>query len=134
MTDPVSNVTLKAALEQLSQGPASPAQTSTQLADKFQAMMQRAPMVPPAQETVTAGGDGTAIALKLVAAQDAELQHAVSDTINLMNAAPYMSMNQMNAESIRMSLELASMQLDMGAKMGVVNSSKSAIETLMKNQ
>jgi type III secretion inner rod protein HrpB2 len=35
---------------------------------------------------------------------------------------------------MRVTMEIASTQLDMEAKMGIVNSSKSAVETLMKNQ
>lgn len=45
-----------------------------------------------------------------------------------------MNLNELNAGSIRLTYELAATQLDMEAKMGVVNSSKSSIETLMKNQ
>lgn len=45
-----------------------------------------------------------------------------------------MSLPEMTAAAMKTTLELATTQLDMQAKMGVVNSSKSSIETLMKNQ
>lgn len=132
MTDPVSTSAsaMQASLDQLSKGAASPAETPTQLADKFQSLMQKAPMAAPAAPA----DDGTAVASKLVASQDAELQHTVNDALDLANQAPTLTMNEMTAQTIHMTLELASTQLDLEAKMGVVDSSKSAIETLMKNQ
>ena len=131
MTVNVNASALQASLEQMSQGAAAPgAQAPTQLADKFQSLMQKSPMSAPA----TPQQDGTAVASKLVASQDAELQHTVNDALQLAEQAPNMTMNEMSAGTIRMTLELASTQLDLEAKMGVVDSSKSAIETLMKNQ
>ncbi|QCP52301.1 type III secretion protein HrpB2 [Trinickia violacea] len=132
MTDPVSTSAsaLQSSLEQLSQGAANPAETPAQLADKFQSLMQKAPMAAPAAPP----DDGTAVASKLVASQDAELQHTVNDALDLAQQAPTLTMNEMTAQTIHMTLELASTQLDLEAKMGVVDSSKSAIETLMKNQ
>ena len=58
----------------------------------------------------------------------------VTDAAEFMQQAPEMNLNELNAGSIRLTYELAATQLDMEAKMGVVNSSKSSIETLMKNQ
>ncbi|MFM0594567.1 type III secretion protein HrpB2 [Paraburkholderia dilworthii] len=132
MTVNATTTALQASLDQMSQsaaaGPA--AQTSPELADKFQSLMQKGQMSAPA----TPQQDGTAVASKLVATQDAELQHTVNDALQLAQQAPTMTMNEMSAGTIRMTLELASTQLDLEAKMGVVDSSKSAIETLMKNQ
>lgn len=132
MTVNATTTALQASLDQMSQsaatGPA--AQTSPELADKFQSLMQKGQMSAPA----TPQQDGTAVASKLVASQDAELQHTVNDALQLAQQAPTMTMNEMSAGTIRMTLELASTQLDLEAKMGVVDSSKSAIETLMKNQ
>ncbi|MEM5453693.1 MULTISPECIES: type III secretion protein HrpB2 [Paraburkholderia] len=132
MTVNATTTALQASLEQMSQsaGAAPAAQTTPELADKFQSLMQKGQMSAPA----TPQQDGTAVASKLVAAQDAELQHTVNDALQLAQQAPTMSMNEMSAGTIRMTLELASTQLDLEAKMGVVDSSKSAIETLMKNQ
>lgn len=129
MTVNATTTALQASLEQMSQG-AGAAQTTPEMADKFQSLMQKSPMSAPA----TPQQDGTAVASKLVASQDAELQHTVNDALQLAQQAPNMTMNEMSAGTIRMTLELASTQLDLEAKMGVVDSSKSAIETLMKNQ
>ncbi|MFM0058455.1 type III secretion protein HrpB2 [Paraburkholderia phytofirmans] len=132
MTVNATTTALQASLEQMSQsaGAAPAAQTTPEMADKFQSLMQKSPMSAPA----TPQQDGTAVVSKLVASQDAELQHTVNDALQLAEQAPNMTMNEMSAGTIRMTLELASTQLDLEAKMGVVDSSKSAIETLMKNQ
>jgi len=88
---------------------------SDRLVDKFQDLMRQSRMEPPVNK-------------------DTELQQSVTDAAALELRAPSLSANEMTAATIRMTLELASTQLDMEAKMGVVNSSKMAIETLMKNQ
>ena len=80
MTVNVNASALQASLEQMSQGAAAPgAQAPTQLADKFQSLMQKAPMSAPAAPQ----DDGTAVASKLVASQDAELQQTVNDALDL---------------------------------------------------
>ncbi|MBI0330741.1 type III secretion protein HrpB2 [Burkholderia plantarii] len=119
---------LRASLEALSKPEA--ASGSPSAADKFKALMEKPSMAPPHAEQ----SHSLEVASKLVAAQDAELQRSVTDAAEFMQRAPEMSLNEMNAGSIRLTYELASTQLDMEAKMGVVNASKSSIETLMKNQ
>jgi type III secretion inner rod protein HrpB2 len=122
---------VQASLDQMAEAASGNAGATPQaLADKFQSMMQQSPMSAPAVESP----GGTPIASKLVAAQDAELQRTVNDVSQLAEAAPTLSTNEMSASAIRITLELTSTQLDLQAKMGVVDSSKSAIETLMKNQ
>jgi type III secretion inner rod protein HrpB2 len=86
-------------------------------------------MAAPANEN----GDMGVVA-KMAAQQDAELQRSVNDVDTMMDRVPYMSIQEVTAESMRVSMEIAHTQIDMEAKMGVVNSSKSAVETLMKNQ
>jgi type III secretion inner rod protein HrpB2 len=106
------------------------APVSDRLVGKFQDLMQQPNMAQPVQND--AGGPN--VVSTLIAAQDVELQQTVSDALTLEQQAPSLSENQMTAATIHMTLELASTQLDMEAKMGVVNSSKTAVETLMKNQ
>jgi len=103
---------------------------SDRLVDKFQDLMRQSRMEPPVNNDAA----GPNIVSTLIAAQDTELQQSVTDAAALELRAPSLSANEMTAATIRMTLELASTQLDMEAKMGVVNSSKMAIETLMKNQ
>ncbi len=71
---------------------------------------------------------------RLAAAQDTEIQNSVNDIADVERRAPMLSLSEVNVETIRLTYEIASTQLDMEAKMSVVNSSKTAIETLMKNQ
>lgn len=71
---------------------------------------------------------------KLAAAQDMELQHSVNDIADALRRAPALNVSELNIETIRLTYEIAGTQLDMEAKMSIVNASKSAIETLMKNQ
>lgn len=130
MTVSIQAAQMQAALEKMGQNAVQSPDVSAQLASKFQSMMEKPSMASPAQPSQ----DGTAVAQKLVASQDAELQQTVNDALSLAQQAPTLSMNEMSAGTIRMTLELASTQLDLEAKMGVVDSSKSAIETLMKNQ
>ncbi len=130
MTAIDSSAALRASLEAMSKPEAGGSAASPAAADKFKAMMEKPSMAPP-HEAQSSSMD---VASKLVAAQDAELQRSVTDAADFMQRAPEMNLNEMNAGSIRLTYELAATQLDMEAKMGVVNSSKSSIETLMKNQ
>lgn len=98
--------------------------------ERFKALMQHPRMAAPEP----AHDAGTNVITKMAAAQDAEIQHSVSDVLALSSESNTMSVQQMTAAAMKATLELASTQLDMEAKMGVVNSSKSSVETLMKNQ
>ncbi|WP_423760235.1 type III secretion protein HrpB2 [Burkholderia sp. NLJ2] len=128
MTVDVSRTALKMSLEQLTNGTAG--NTQTHLAEKFSALMRKAPM-EPVHASQNAGLETVS---RLAAAQDAEIQHSVNDVADVERRAPMLSLSEVNVETIRLTYEIASTQLDMEAKMSVVNSSKTAIETLMKNQ
>jgi type III secretion inner rod protein HrpB2 len=52
----------------------------------------------------------------------------------MLHNAGDMSFNQIAAASVQMQIETASLQVDMSMKISVVESSKGALETLMKNQ
>jgi type III secretion inner rod protein HrpB2 len=96
---------------------------------QFETLMHRA-SAPP---TVSNEENSQTIS-KLVIAQDDELQRAVSDVLSITDAASGMSMQELQAASMQMQLELAGMQMDMQSKMAVVDSTKSAIETLMRQE
>ncbi|NRO95251.1 type III secretion protein HrpB2 [Paraburkholderia sp. NMBU_R16] len=131
MTVPVPTTTqqieeaLKAAFK-----PGAPDAAAQQLGDKFKAMMDKPRMAPPSEEGGGAGGTLATMAIQ----QDQELQRMVNDAMSISEAVPFMSMQEATAASIRFQTEIATMSADMEAKMGVVESSKSAVETLMKNQ
>lgn len=127
----ISPEQLKAALQTATQPATQPTAdpSAQQLGDKFKAMMQNPRMEAPHDKN----GDMNVVA-KLAASQDAELQNNVNDIVSLSDAMPMMSMQEVTAATMKVTLEIANTQLDMQAKMGIVNSSKSAIDTLMKNQ
>lgn len=130
MTVPVPTTTkqIEEALNAAVKPGASEAATQ-QLGEKFKAMMDKPRMAPPSQD---GGGMGTLASMAVQ--QDAKLQRMVTDAMAISDALPYMSMQQATAASIRFQTEITSMNADMEVKMGVVESSKSAVETLMKNQ
>jgi len=108
--------------------PGAPEAATQQLGDKFKAMMEKPRMAPPAEE----GGTGTLATMAIQ--QDARLQKMVTDTQAISDAMPYMSLQEVTTVSIRYQTEVATMMADLEVKMGVVDSSKGAVETLMKNQ
>ncbi|AIO70452.1 type III secretion protein HrpB2 [Burkholderia oklahomensis] len=128
MTIDVSRAALQMSLKQLADGTA--ANTPAHLSEKFSALMRKAPMAPM-QAPRSAALDTVS---KLAAAQDMELQHSVNDIADALRRAPALNVSELNIETIRLTYEIAGTQLDMEAKMSIVNASKSAIETLMKNQ
>ena len=118
---------VKAALQTTTQPATDP--SMQQLGDKFKSLMQNPRMEAPHEK----GGDMNVVA-KLAASQDAELQQSVNDALSLTQNAAGMSMQEMTAAGTKVVLEIAGTQLDMQAKMGVMNSSRSSLDTLMKNQ
>ena len=118
---------LKTALQRSAQPATDP--STQQLGDKFKSMMQNPHMEAPHDKS-----SGMNVVSKLAAAQDAELQQSVNDALSLTQNAAGMSMQEMTAAGTKVVLEIAGTQLDMQAKMGVMNSSRSSLDTLMKNQ
>jgi len=131
MTVNLDATQLKAALDEMSrQAVQAPPTPPADVVDRFQAAMQKARMAPPIEST----GQGMTVVSQLLASQDSQLQHVVSDLHNFSSAAPTLSLGELSASTMKLTMELASAQLDLQGKMGVVDSSKSAVETLMKNQ
>ena len=108
--------------------PGAPEAATQQLGDKFKAMMEKPSMAPPSED----GHPGTLATM--VIQQDARLQKMVTDTQAISNALPYMSIQEVTNVSIQYQTEVTMMMADLEVKMGVVESSKSSVETLMKNQ
>jgi type III secretion inner rod protein HrpB2 len=69
-----------------------------------------------------------------VLSEDEALQTVSNDALYMLHNAGDMSFNQIAAASVQMQIETASLQVDMSMKISVVESSKGALETLMKNQ
>lgn len=96
----------------------------------FEQMMQRGVLAPPALHGSHAGS----LASQLVLSEDEALQTVSNDALYMLNNANQMSLNEIAAASMQMQIETTSLQVDMSMKISVVESSKGALETLMKNQ
>ncbi|MGF6666256.1 type III secretion inner rod protein HrpB2 [Paraburkholderia atlantica] len=130
MSISIEALQMRAALDSLAQGGSTGGTTPTELASRFESMMQGAHLEAPVASTPS----GMQTAAKVLATQDAELQRIPLDAQALVQAVPIMSMQQLSASATTLMLNMSTEQLDLQAKMGVVQSTKSAIETLMKNQ
>jgi type III secretion inner rod protein HrpB2 len=105
--------------------PVSPQQSSS-----FEAMMQNGVMGPAARSSDPTG----TLVSEVVRGEDAALQSVSNDMLFMLDNSSSMSMQDLTAASLAIQIETTSMQVDMQTKMAVVNSSKAALETLMKNQ
>jgi type III secretion inner rod protein HrpB2 len=126
-------VTLEQVQKALEQGvQQSGPDTATQaLGEKFKSMMARPQMAAPVDHTA---GAGTGTVGKLILQQDAEFQRSLSEITTSPQRLIGMSMQEMVNETARLSMQLLSTQMDLEAKMSVVNVSRSDVETLLKNQ
>jgi len=129
MTIGIDAAQMQAALEKLATG-GTPTQTPTELADKFQSLMQTAKLEPPTQP----GQSHSEVASEMLKQQDAQLERVSSDMDAFQSAAPDMSLQELSAAGTRLMMEMSTAQINLQAKMGVVESSKSSVETLMRNQ
>ncbi|MCP1119707.1 hypothetical protein [Robbsia andropogonis] len=94
------------------------------------AEMMRTSRVGPSAPT----GDAGTVISKLVEGEDEAFTYVSNDMLYMLNNANSMSMGELTTAMTQVQVEAASMQVDLQMKMSVVNSSKDAIETLMKNQ
>ncbi|MCA8257243.1 type III secretion protein HrpB2 [Burkholderia sp. AU31624] len=127
--DPVSQLA-PAALDATAATPAAAPPATTELGDKFTALMARAPMAPPEH----AGSHLSSSVSKAIEAQDVQFRHTIEDVGKLTADLPGMSMTEMTQRTIQMMYEMTSMQMNMQVKMSLAESSKSSVQTLMKNQ
>ncbi|KVQ06827.1 hypothetical protein [Burkholderia ubonensis] len=101
-----------------------------QLAEHFAALMAQPDMAAPVVERF----DARHAAVQLIREQNAQFVNVNRNMMEALAASSMSDMKEMHVRTMQMQFELANMQMDLAAKMGVVNSSKSAVETLMKNQ
>jgi type III secretion inner rod protein HrpB2 len=130
MTIPVSTQAISSVMPEALEAGGGGASVQPGAADRFQALMNNAQPSPP----VSAQDTGLNQVQEIVAKHDAAADKAMTDMKTFSENIG--SMNPLDAigESSRISLELASVNFDFQAKMGIVDASKSAAETLMKNQ
>ena len=111
-------------------GTAASAPVPQHVADSFAQMMETSVMAPPAPK----GSKTGAMMSEIVRGQDQAFQTVANDALYMMDNCDLMNVNELTAAAVQVQLESASLQVDMQTKMGVVTSTKDAIETLMKNQ
>ncbi|KVE37990.1 hypothetical protein [Burkholderia sp. TSV86] len=130
MNGSITDQLLQAAIENIGKDAQAPLDTpSSHLVERFRTLMQQAPMVTPEPTEY----NGTFV-LKLAQLHDGQLQQVVNHINQLSHSIPYLTTKEVIANSAYMMKEIATVQANMSVKIAVVHSSKSALDTLMRNQ
>lgn len=118
----------------LDTGTGAPAHAVPQaLADRFQSMMQQGASPTPLDSLVGQSGHGS-IVTKAVEEQAEYYRQVPNDVLYMSQHLSALSMERLAAADMTIQLEIASMNADLQVKMAAVQSSKDAMQTLMKNQ
>jgi type III secretion inner rod protein HrpB2 len=104
---------------------------SQQLADKFQAMMAQA---NPHQVAAVHPTERADIVTKAVEEQADYYRQVPNDVLYMTQHMSALTMERLAAADMTIQLEIASLNADLQVKMATVQSSKDAVQTLMKNQ
>jgi type III secretion inner rod protein HrpB2 len=104
---------------------------SHELADKFQAMMAHANHHEAAAVHSTEHAD---IVTKAVEEQADYYRQVPNDVLYMTQHMSALTMERLAAADMTIQLEIASLNADLQVKMATVQSSKDAVQTLMKNQ
>lgn len=99
------------------------------LAARFDQVMQAQPY-----EKSHHSADATSAISQVASKGEAAVQHLFDNVRGFTAQAPAMNMQELAARSIQMSWEMASVQFHFTACTSVAQSSKSGLQTLMKNQ
>ncbi|HWX10629.1 MAG TPA: serine kinase [Trinickia sp.] len=100
-----------------------------QLADKFQALLAQG--TPHAAETNAVNDNPVK---KAAEDQAADYQQVPNDLLYLSQHMSTLSMQRIAAADMTVQLEVAGLSADLQVKMAAVQSSKDAVQTLIKNQ
>jgi type III secretion inner rod protein HrpB2 len=106
------------------------AQAPQHLVDRFQAMLAQA---GPSLHATHAAGQPN-IVTKAVTEQSDYYRQVPNDVLYLSQHMSSLSMERIAAADMTVQLEIASLNADLQVKMAAVQSSKDAVQTLMKNQ
>jgi type III secretion inner rod protein HrpB2 len=132
MTFPAANQAISSAVTQALDAGGASAPAEPGGAGKFQALMNNPHLTPP---TSAAGPDtGLKQVQEIVEKHDAAAEKVMGDMKTFSDNIGSMNPLEAIGESSKISLQLATVNFDFQAKMGIVDASKSAAETLMKNQ
>jgi type III secretion inner rod protein HrpB2 len=100
---------------------------------KFQELMNAPTMVTP-DNTQNPPQEGWKDVSKVIETQDARYQDVINQISNFSTQTDPSNPTETLRRSGQLSVEIAEMNFDQQTKMALVSSSKSSIETLMKNQ
>ena len=103
---------------------------SQHLVDKFQAMMAHADH----QAQQVAPAEHADLVTKAVEEQAGYYRQVPNDGLYMTQHMSALSMERLAAADMTIQLEIASLNADLQVKMATVQSSKDAVQTLMKNQ
>jgi type III secretion inner rod protein HrpB2 len=105
-------------------------QAPQHLVDKFQSMLAQVEPNPHALHA----GEHTNIVTKAVEEQSDYYRQVPNDVLYMSQHMSSLSMERIAAADMTVQLEIASLNADLQVKMAAVQSSKDAVQTLMKNQ
>lgn len=116
--------------------PDAPSQSA---AARFQALLAQAPDALPPQGTqgvqaVEGAGQPPNIVTRAVEEQADYYRQVPNDVLYMSQHLSALSMERLAAADMTIQLEIASLNADLQVKMATVQSSKDAVQTLMKNQ
>ncbi len=119
-------------LEQSATSATSPGSetTSPELAEKFQAMLNETTPSTSVQST----GSHENLLTKAVEEQANDYRQVPNDVMYMSHHMSSLSMQRLAAADMTIQLEISSLSADLQVKMATVQSSKDAVQTLMKNQ
>jgi type III secretion inner rod protein HrpB2 len=118
----------------------TPATSASQSAvERFQALLAQAPDSLPAAgaegvHPAAAAHDAPNIVTRAVEQQADYYRQVPNDVLYMSQHLSALSMERLAAADMTIQLEIASLNADLQVKMATVQSSKDAVQTLMKNQ
>lgn len=104
--------------------------TSPDLAEKFQAMLNESGQGVSVHTT----GSHENLLTKAVEEQANDYRQVPNDVMYMTHHMSSLSMQRLAAADMTIQLEISSLSADLQVKMATVQSSKDAVQTLMKNQ
>ncbi|WP_321816625.1 MULTISPECIES: serine kinase [unclassified Paraburkholderia] len=104
------------------------------LAERFQALLEQEPGAQASLSATSASGSRLDVVKQAVEDQAADYRQVPNDVLYMSQHLSALSMERLAAADMTIQLEIASLNADLQVKMATVQSTKDAVQTLMKNQ
>ncbi|MBN3857574.1 serine kinase [Paraburkholderia sp. Ac-20340] len=104
------------------------------LAERFQALLEQEPGAQASLSATSAPGSRLDVVKQAVEDQAADYRQVPNDVLYMSQHLSALSMERLAAADMTIQLEIASLNADLQVKMATVQSTKDAVQTLMKNQ